>query len=616
MRYILAILILFFIGCGSSTTKEDKPLGEESNTSNITEDNRSIIVPTENNTTIDNNSSDKNGSSEIETTLTPTPTPTLTPSPTPTPTPTIAPTISKMGKAQLGVMAEAEVKIYELNGTKRVLIATEYTSKGTTIDTIGNFNLNLAKLNGSKFYIYEVSGGLDWDVEDDGVINVTPTPNKGTFHLIAKGDAILNIDKFTITILSEVVYQKVLPYINSDKMEERLDASSKEVIKTDINKDGNIDLKDILNYDPVKDRPKVISSYQAKIGIMITNILSGRDFDYQEEDNSSTYPQTEGGIQQALDGGDYDYVISQLNNNRDAYSDLNDDEVNMNIAGAYVGKSGYTVFDITSAISNSSSSLNGFISDVTKDNSAVDAINELKRAEEYYSSVVSDINCSNTDGLTQEQKSSCFNLGLVKLTSLSNSVKLLFGGDKDVVTKWASGVDKNSSDDLNGNGVIDSSDASACAIVYANNPNDDCRDGSMATYRKRVTFINSSGDSYNITLIDVDVGSPKLKFKTFNRLITNKSSNNSAILTDGICDLNFNKSSNSVDGITYFPCPVVNNGALMNISDSLVGASNIQSLFPDDSDTKTTTENYIKNITGSKDGVIDQNNLASYLQSH
>ena len=327
------------------------------------------------------------------------------------------------------------------------------------------------------------------------------------------------------------------------------------------------------------------------------------------------YSITEAGIQEALDDSNYDYVISQLNGNRSAYGDLNDNKVKMNIAGAYVGKSGYTVFDITSAISGSSSSLNGFVSGITKDNNPVDTINNLKKADDYYSSVVNGLDCSNTDSLTEEQKSSCFNLGLVRLTSLSNDVKLLFGGDEQTIKKWADGVETNSTDDLNGNSVVDSSDASACAIVYASNPNNNCRDGSMATYRKRVTF-TLSGVTYNTTLIDVDVGSSKLGYNTFNKLVTNKSSNNSAILTDGVCDINFNKTTNSIDGATYFPCPVINNGALMNISDSLAGASNVQSLFPTGSETRITIDSYIKNITGSKNGVIEQNNLSTYLQSH
>jgi len=350
---------------------------------------------------------------------------------------------------------------------------------------------------------------------------------------------------------------------------------------------------------------------------MVTNILNGQEYDF--EDTTYSYiPTTKAEIQKRLDSGDYAYVINQLLHNRGAYGDMSDDEVNMNIAGAYVGQSGYTVFDITSAMDKSASnhSLNRFVLDTTKDNNPLSALENLEKAQEYYSSVIDGIDCSDTN-ITKEQKDSCFNLGLVKLTYLSNSVKMLFNNDEDLVKDWANGVEINSTDDLNGNSVPDKSDSSACAIVYANNPMDNCRDGSMATYRKRVTF-NRLGKEYNLTMIDVDVGNSALGFKTFNELVTHKDSNNSAILTDGVCDLNFNKTTtHNIDGVTYFPCPVIDkNGDIMNIANSLTKTANIQNLFPSGSDAKITAQNYIQSITGSKDGVIDQNNLSTYLQSH
>jgi hypothetical protein len=266
-------------------------------------------------------------------------------------------------------------------------------------------------------------------------------------------------------------------------------------------------------------------------------------------------------------------------------------------------------------MAGSSGSLNGFVFNTTKDNDALYTINQLKEADRYYTKVIDGADCSNVDTLTEEQKSACYDLGLVRLTSLSNSVKLLFGGDEEIVKSWAEGVDINSSDDLNGNGVIDSADASACAIVYASNPSDSCRDGSMATYRKKVTF-TKDGLSYDTTLIDVDVGNPNLGYTTFKKLITNGSSPNSAVLTDGVCDVNFNKTTNEVDGVTYFPCPVINDGVLMNIADSLSVASGIQNLFPIGSETRETIESYIENITGSPDGTLTQDDLGIYLQSH
>ncbi len=105
-------------------------------------------------------------------------------------------------------------------------------------------------------------------------------------------------------------------------------------------------------------------------------------------------------------------------------------------------------------------------------------------------------------------------------------------------------------------------------------------------------------------------------YRTFKKLVTNGEESNSAILTDGVCDINFNKTTAEIDGVTYFPCPVVDDGEIMNIADSLTITAGIQELFPAESETRATIESYINNITGSPDGVITQDNLGTYLQSH
>ncbi|NEW59820.1 hypothetical protein GSY74_00870 [Sulfurovum sp. bin170] len=508
-----------------------------------------------------------------------------------------------LGKAQLGVLAEATVKLYELDDGIKKLLATEITSKGDTIDGIGNFNLHLEMIKNDEFYIYEVSGGYDYDSDDNGIIDGIPTQNKGVFHLLVEGSSLKSAKQITITVVSEIIYQKVLPFLDSDEIKSKMLLYSKEVIKKDIDGSGFIDINDVLYYDPINGKGYVHDSYRDIILQMIINILNGRNFDIN-------YPTDEEGVQQALDSGDYNYIINQLLNNADAYN-MSTDEINMNIAGAYIGKADYTAYDMVSAIANDSSSLNGFIYDITKNNNAVDTLKNLDEADIYYSSIVDGLDCSDTTGLSDEQKGSCFNLGLVRLTSLSNSVKLLFGGDENVVEQWALGVDINSSDDLNGNSVVDSSDASACAIVYASNPNDNCRDGTIHTYRGGVTF-NNSETEYSTTLIEVDVGSSEHGYSTFYKLIKD----GSVILTDGSCDKNFNLTTEIEDGINYFPCPTLNNQEMMNIQSSLSSSANIQYLFPLGSTTRTTINNYILNITGSVDGSIEQNNLSSYLQRH
>ncbi|RUM71269.1 MAG: hypothetical protein DSZ07_00810, partial [Sulfurovum sp.] len=769
------------------------------------------------------------------------------------------------------------------------------------------------KLEDEKFYLYEISGGQDYDVNDDGIIDNTPTLNKGIFHLLVKGAHIKVIKKATISVVSEIVYQKLLSSLSleSSNIESKMEALAKEIIKKDINADGFVGVEDILKYNPVLDKTKLYPEYQdkaikiiddilnnrsfdlvaptftdksstikinenltfiKKIEIMddseLTVVLLGKDankfsyntnnqelsllkkadfenphdknrdnlfeltieatdsyfnsakkefliqiidvnetipqipilketnlsifennisnafigtvivenqgsepidtfaligednqnftinkegqlfaskiFDYETkksyifeveatnrvgkskqvkvtvqindiadikptiqnvsitvsenlaigtligkvnvtnsgdsnisnitlegynsssfqidkssnvyvrsyldyesynlyylqyrainkagesepanltvritnifENSGSDYPRTESGIQNALDNEDYSFVLSQLLNNRDSYSGLDDDTVNMNIAGAYVGSSGYTVFDITGAMSDGNrSNFNDFVNNITQNNDPVNTINKLTEADTYYSNIVQGVDCTNTATLTQVQKDSCYNLGLVRLTSLTNSVKLLFGGDSATVQKWANGVDINSSDDLNGNGVLDASEASACAIVYANNPNDNCQNGTMYAYRGGVKF-NHQGREHNLTLIEVDVGNATNGYQNFYQLISSNANNNTPILTSGVCDKNFNTTIQSADGTTYFPCPTLDaNGDVMGIKQSLEGVANIQALFPNGDETKTTVESYLQNITGSTSGTIGLDNLSTYLRTH
>ena len=819
----------------------------------------------------------------------------------------------KTGKAQLGVLSKASVKLYELNGEERKLLTTEQTTNGESIETIGNFNLHLEKLADNKLYLYEIYAGEDYDVDDDGVIDENPTKNSGIFHLLALGSHIKAVKELKVTIISEIIFQKLYSSLTltSNEIIEKMKLLSKEIIAEDINSDGFIGIEDILKYNPINDKSKLQEAYKKSLSTLINDILNNKasdfdapifkgipstiainenltfigkieindaskitvsllgedanklnynpstqelsfktladfempqdsngdnifevtleatdsyfnkssrslsievldinetipkppslkdsnlslnenndtgtligsisiehqgtstidsfkligedaqffevnkkgeifskeifDFETKEryslkvearnkigksnqvsliikikdipdikptvqnitisisenrpigtligraniinsgdseitdilitgygherfqitpngdiyvesyldyesfnlyylqyravnkagegetanltvrvtnlfENSGSDYPRTEDGIQTALDNSDYSFVLNQLLNNRDNYSGLDDDTVNMNIAGAYVGSSGYTIYDITGAMEDeNNNSFNNFVNDITKNNDSVATINQLKQADTYYNNIVQGIDCNSTT-ITQIQKDSCYNLGLVRLTSLTNSVKLLFGGDSSTVEKWAEGVDVNSSDDLNGNGVLDTSEASACAVVYANNPDDQCQSGTIYSYRGGVEF-NNNGNEYNLTLIEVDVGNSTNGYHNFYQFVSSNPNNNTPILTSGVCDRNFNRTTtNSVDGVNYFPCPASDSsGEVMGIKEQIEGVANIQSLFPDGDETKNTIQSYLTNITGSSNGTIGLDNLSTYLRTH
>ncbi len=144
---------------------------------------------------------------------------------------------------------KAEIKIFKIenNGTLNLLF-TEQTN------SLGSFDTHIKDLNDENFYIYQASGGNDKKGD-----------NRGNLRAIIKGEVLKNIEKFNITYLSELVYEKVVKDLkNYDKneLEKRLNQYAFNLIEKDINKDSHIDIKDIYTFDPSKDKNKLVYSYK------------------------------------------------------------------------------------------------------------------------------------------------------------------------------------------------------------------------------------------------------------------------------------------------------------------------------------------------------------------
>ena len=183
-------------------------------------------------------------------------------------------------KAQLGVLAGAIVKIYEL-GNSNKLLYTEKTTSGTTIETIGNFNAHEDELDNDKFYLYEVNGGKDWDADDDGIVNENPLSNKGTFRAIVKGSTVKSLGgKITISAVSEILYTKLEKHQNNTALlAEKLNEEPKTIIKDDLNNDGKIDESDIMLYNPIKHEDKLTTIYKDKLTEVIYDIHRNHGID-------------------------------------------------------------------------------------------------------------------------------------------------------------------------------------------------------------------------------------------------------------------------------------------------------------------------------------------------
>jgi len=182
--------------------------------------------------------------------------------------------------AQLGNLANANVKIFEITKDGLVFKWSEKTSALTDLENIGKFNLHNDDVEDDKFYLYEVTGGEDWDADDDGEKDYSSTKNKGTIRAIAKGSDIKTLkDNFKVTYTSEILYQliedNVTNNFNPDSLIELIKDKASTILK-DIDNNGVVDIKDILTFDPVKHKNYLSDKYIYNINNIIDSIHNKR----------------------------------------------------------------------------------------------------------------------------------------------------------------------------------------------------------------------------------------------------------------------------------------------------------------------------------------------------
>ncbi len=190
------------------------------------------------------------------------------------------------GTVQLGNLAEADVKIYEVGSDGSLTLKwQERSSGGDELDEIGKFDTHSKELKPDTFYLYEVSGGYDWDADDDGVKDSNATVNRGTIHAVATGKDIASSSAssrgFKVTAVSEMVYSLVakrLKYdFNATSFKTLLQQAASDILG-DIDGDGNVSVKDICMFDPVADKGAVKSEYADKMRELVDAVHNGEPY--------------------------------------------------------------------------------------------------------------------------------------------------------------------------------------------------------------------------------------------------------------------------------------------------------------------------------------------------
>jgi len=192
---------------------------------------------------------------------------------------------TKIGKAQMGRLSGATVTISKLNpdGSKQLLY-TDTTKTNGSLNIIGNFELQDDMLEDSAFYLYEVDGGEDIDIDNNGKKDKLAVKNRGKLRLLTKGIWVKNAThKIRVTPLSDMLYSYV-EGCRYEELEKKLNSYSKILLKKSLDLKEGVDAQDIMIFDPLNDMDKLYNTltYKKIYNRMVDKIRDGDIDNYKK----------------------------------------------------------------------------------------------------------------------------------------------------------------------------------------------------------------------------------------------------------------------------------------------------------------------------------------------
>jgi hypothetical protein len=187
--------------------------------------------------------------------------------------------IEYTGQALLGPLADALVEVYQYSSLDGTPIYTTTTTNATYLEDIGKFNIPSNLLEDNGLFLIKVTGGMDTDNNDDGNKDAVSTKNNGAIHALLTTDQIKNGD-YHVSILTEVMYQllryKLAANYSREDIKSEINSRAEELLKSDMNGDGNIDRDDIASWDPYQGKVALRHGFDAYTHL-ISQIISGKD---------------------------------------------------------------------------------------------------------------------------------------------------------------------------------------------------------------------------------------------------------------------------------------------------------------------------------------------------
>ena len=349
---------------------------------------------------------------------------------------------------------------------------------------------------------------------------------------------------------------------------------------------------------------KLISTTALLLATLLT--FTGCD---ENTDDACVY-----GVQLDLDKGNYDSVVSELENNGTCNGAMDMTDSWLNLAAAYNGKAGLTVSKLLGAVIGSDggdpmlSFMTSFAASATPD-----GLLNLEKARNVYAYI--DNNCEGNE--TGVQGEACLFDGLSTVTQAVGSLTAIIGADTLAVLSGSVVLD--STTDADGDGTADSLQITSCAILYGVNNNVDPTCAGITVGASSTPTIG--GTTYH----QADFAMTANGISVFKLLTT--ATPGQLLTTSGGC-LADRTACTPVDGATCYPCPVESvDGNNTTVTSGLLDVINngdldsLGALLPtnDDGTDANVTADMLISMDGADgslaDGVVSDAELAAYLEN-
>ncbi|NRB42489.1 MAG: DUF1566 domain-containing protein [Pseudomonadales bacterium] len=224
------------------------------------------------------------------------------------------------GQVLLGPVINANVTVSLLFADEQKPLCQMLSRESVQLNIAGTFSINASCIpDNNQLFVITASGGLDIDIEDDGIVDTQPSEVDEAIHTVVIGSQLYRTPNWKVSRLTDDIYRYVIYAkqeldLNADQIRLALELLSEYRLHHDVSEDNTLSYQDILSWHPRFDRSALISEPTLSIEAFFESIWEQLEAAGTGKPNSVNHRLNDTGIILCGDYAyDYDAVIASNN---------------------------------------------------------------------------------------------------------------------------------------------------------------------------------------------------------------------------------------------------------------------------------------------------------------